>query len=39
MAVGLVCFSRMTNFSAAMFFATLIGFGSMAQFTSCNIIV
>ncbi|HTB52926.1 MAG TPA: MFS transporter [Ferruginibacter sp.] len=39
MAVGLICFSQIKNFPLAMFFATLIGFGSVAQFTVCNIIV
>ncbi|MDR3680431.1 MAG: MFS transporter [Flavipsychrobacter sp.] len=39
MGVGLICFSQITNFSLAMFFAVLIGFGAVAQFTVCNIVV
>jgi len=37
--VGLICFSQIKNFPLAMFFAALAGFGSIAQFTVCNIIV
>jgi MFS family permease len=39
MSVGLICFSQIKNFPLAMPFAVLIGFGSIAQFTVCNIIV
>jgi len=39
MGVGLIFFSQLENFPAAMFFAALIGFGGMAQFTVCNIYV
>ena len=39
MGIGLIFFSQLKNFPAAMFFATLIGFGGMAQFTVCNIYV
>jgi MFS family permease len=39
MGAGLICFSQLTNFPLAMFFAALIGFGSVAQFTICNIVV
>jgi MFS family permease len=39
MAAGLTCFSQAKNFPLAMFFAVLTGFGSVAQFTVCNIIV
>jgi MFS family permease len=39
MGLGLVCFSQTTNFPLAMFFAVVTGFGSMAQFTVCNITV
>ena len=38
MGVGMICFSQSRNFQIAMFFAVLAGFGSMAQFTVCNII-
>lgn len=38
MGVGMICFSQVLNFKAAMFFAMLAGFGSMAQFTVCNIV-
>jgi MFS family permease len=39
MGVGLMCFALSRNFSVAMFFAVLIGFGGMTQFTVCNIMV
>ena len=38
LSVGLVCFSQSHNFSAAMLFAVLVGFGSVAQFTVTNIV-
>ena len=38
MGAGLIGFSQMKNFSLAMLFAVLTGFGSIAQFTVCNII-
>jgi len=38
MSAGLICFSQTKNFPLAMFFAALTGFGSIAQFTVCNII-
>jgi predicted MFS family arabinose efflux permease len=39
LGIGLICFSFTNNFSLAMPFAVIIGFGAMAQFTTCNIIV
>jgi MFS family permease len=39
LGVGLIFFSRLSYFTAAMCFAVLIGFGSVAQFTICNIVV
>jgi MFS family permease len=39
MGIGLIFFSQVRNFPLAMFFAALAGFGSMAQFTICNIVV
>ncbi len=39
LGIGLICFSYTNNFSLAMPFAVIIGFGAMAQFTTCNIIV
>jgi MFS family permease len=39
MGAGLICFSRTTNFPLALFFAAVIGFGAVAQFTVCNIVV
>jgi MFS family permease len=39
MGVGLICFSQIKDFPLAMLFAALVGFGSIAQFTVCNIIV
>jgi MFS family permease len=37
--VGLIGFSKITNFPVAMFFAAMAGFGGIAQFTVCNIVV
>jgi len=39
MGVGLICFSQASSFPLAMLFAVLMGYGSMAQFAICNIIV
>jgi len=39
MGIGLICFSQLTNFAAAMFFAAIAGYGSIAQFTISNIVV
>jgi MFS family permease len=39
MSIGLIFFSQIKNFPLAMFFAVVTGFGSVAQFTVCNIIV
>ena len=39
MGAGLICFSQIKNFPAAMLFAAIAGFGSVAQFTVSNIIV
>lgn len=39
LSVGLICFSYTTNFMLSMFFAAVTGFGGVAQFTTCNIIV
>ncbi|HEY4832572.1 MAG TPA: MFS transporter [Waddliaceae bacterium] len=39
MGAGLIFFSQIKDFPLAMFFAALTGFGSIAQFTVCNIIV
>jgi MFS family permease len=39
MGIGLICFSQFNNFPAAMFFAAVAGYGSIAQFTISNIIV
>jgi len=39
MSIGLIGFSHTTNFPLAMLFAVLTGFGSIAQFTVCNITV
>ncbi|MDE1192227.1 MAG: MFS transporter [Arachidicoccus sp.] len=39
LSIGLICFSYTTNFPLAMFFAVITGFGGVAQFTTCNIIV
>jgi MFS family permease len=38
-SIGLIGFAHTTNFPLAMFFAMLTGFGGIAQFTTCNIIV
>jgi len=39
MGLGLICFSQIKNFPAAMFFAAIAGYGSIAQFTISNILV
>jgi MFS family permease len=39
LCAGLIGFALTTNFPLAMFFAAVTGFGSIAQFTVCNIIV
>jgi MFS family permease len=39
LAAGLICFSQTKNFPLAMFFAMLTGFGAIAQYTICSIIV
>jgi MFS family permease len=39
MGVGLICFSQISNFPAAMLFAAIAGYGSVAQFTISNIVV
>jgi MFS family permease len=39
MGVGLICFSQFKNFPAAMLFAAIAGYGSIAQFTISNIVV
>lgn len=39
MGLGLIGFSQMKNFPAAMFFAAVAGFGSIAQYTVSNIMV
>jgi MFS family permease len=39
MGIGLICFSQIKQFPLALFFAVITGFGSVAQFTVCNIIV
>jgi MFS family permease len=39
MGVGLICFSQIRNFPAAMVFAAIAGYGSIAQFTISNILV
>lgn len=39
LGIGLIGFSQIKNFPVAMFFAALVGFGSIAQFTVCNIVV
>jgi predicted MFS family arabinose efflux permease len=39
MSVGMICFSEIRNLPAALFFAIMIGYGAMAQWTICNIIV
>ncbi|WP_316779039.1 MFS transporter [Pedobacter antarcticus] len=39
LGIGLICFALATNFYWAMLFVVFTGFGSVMQFTSCNIIV
>lgn len=39
MGIGMIFFSQFKSFPLAMFFAALTGFGSIAQFTVCNIVV
>jgi MFS family permease len=39
MSLGMIGFSRVHNFPVAMFFAVLMGYGGMAQWTVCNIVV
>ncbi|PYF74821.1 MFS transporter [Pedobacter nutrimenti] len=39
LGAGLICFALATNFYWAMLFVMFTGFGSVMQFTSCNIIV
>jgi MFS family permease len=39
MGAGLICFSLIKSFPIAMFFAAVTGFGSLAQFTICNVVV
>ena len=39
MGIGMIFFSQLKSFPLAMFFAGLTGFGSIAQFTVCNIVV
>lgn len=39
MGVGLIFFSQIKSFPAAMFFAAIAGYGSIAQFTISNIVV
>ena len=39
MGIGMIFFSQLKSFPLAMFFAALTGFGSIAQFTVCNIVV
>jgi MFS family permease len=39
LGVGLICFSQIKYFPLAMFFVVITGFGSMATFAVCNIIV
>lgn len=38
LGIGLIGFSQIENFPLAMCFAVLAGFGSVAQFTVCNIV-
>jgi MFS family permease len=38
LGIGLIGFSQIKNFPLAMCFAVLAGFGSVAQFTVCNIV-
>jgi MFS family permease len=39
MGIGMIFFSQLKSFPLAMLFAVLTGFGSIAQFTVCNIVV
>lgn len=39
LSLGLICFSQIQLFVPAMIFAAITGFGSVVQFTACNIIV
>jgi len=39
LSAGLVCFSLTSYFPLAMLFAAVTGFGAVAQFTICNIII
>ncbi|MBS1524916.1 MAG: MFS transporter [Bacteroidetes bacterium] len=39
MGIGMIFFSQFKYFPLAMFFAAVTGFGSIAQFTVCNIVV
>ncbi|WP_158797988.1 MFS transporter [Pedobacter sp. L105] len=39
LGIGLISFSQIRNFPAAMFFAAIAGYGSIAQFTISNILV
>jgi len=39
MGIGMIFFSQLKSFPLAMLFAALTGFGSIAQFTVCNIVV
>lgn len=39
LGIGLICFASTTNFYWAMLFVIFTGFGSVMQFTSCNIII
>lgn len=39
LGIGLIFFSSTNNFSLAVVFAVIVGFGAGAQFTTCNIIV
>lgn len=39
MGIGMIFFSQLKSFPVAMLFAALTGFGSIAQFTVCNIVV
>jgi len=39
MGIGMIFFSQLKSFPLAMFFAALTGFGSIVQFTVCNIVV
>lgn len=39
LCAGMICFALITDFPLAMFFAAVTGFGAVAQFAVCNIIV